>query len=174
MSEQKVRFRFARREDAGLIHDMVADLSAFLGESAKHKASVEDYVEHGFGASPKFECVLAEYGSEVVGLCLFFTSFSSWIGKPGLYVQDLYVSDKVRGLGVGKKLLAEVADLGRSRGFAYLRLSVDAANASAQAFYESCGLGWSRSEKLYAARDGAFQALADLAGGGDVQWEITQ
>lgn len=161
-SSGALSFRFAVREDAPLIHRMVADLSAFLGESEKHQASIADYERYGFGDKPKFECVIAEHGSDAVGMCLFFDSFSTWIGRPGVYVQDLYVSDKVRGLGLGKKLLAHVASIGQARGCAYLRLSVDADNVSAQKFYESCSLQWSSSEKVYAVRNEAFFALAAL------------
>ena len=155
--------RFAKRDDAPLIHRMVAELAAFLGDSDMHVASAADYAEHGFGETAKFECVIADYQSQPVGMCLFFGSFSTWTGKPGIYVQDLYISDKARGLGLGKKLLAHVARIGVERGCGYLRLSVDAGNASAQAFYQACGLEWSRSEQIFTARGAAFPAIADIA-----------
>ena len=160
-SNSDISLRPAERADAALIHRMIGELSAFLGEAHKHEASIADYERFGFGAEACFDCVIADYKGAPVGLCLFFTSFSTWIGKPGVYVQDLYVSEAARGLGLGRILLSHVAHLGQARGCAYLRLSVDAANLSAQGFYEKSGLKWSESEKLYMARDGAFVALAE-------------
>ncbi|WP_316860240.1 GNAT family N-acetyltransferase [uncultured Cohaesibacter sp.] len=155
-----VQLRMANARDVEAIHRMVAGIAAHLGEAHKHKASAEDYLQYGFCEAPRFECVLAELDGEPVGMCLFFDSFSTWMGKPGLYVQDLFVAPEARGLKLGRRLMAYVARLGKDRGCAYVRLSVDADNVSAQKFYEACGLCWSQSEKLYVARDDAFLALA--------------
>lgn len=162
--EGRLTFRFAQKQDAGLIHGMIGALAAFLSDEDKHIASIDDYEHYGFGDAPQFECILAEYGSEPVGMCLFFSIFSSWMGKPGLYVQDLYVCPSARKTGLGKKLLAHVARLGQERGCGYLRLSVDVDNNSAQSFYERCGLCFSPSEKMYMATGEAFFALSDLDG----------
>lgn len=155
-----VSFRHAKREDAALIHQMVADLSAYLGETRKHTASAADYEAHGFGDKPRFEAIIAEVAGEAAGMCLFFDSFSTWAGQPGLYVQDLYVSPKARGLKLGRLLLERVARYGMEKGYGYVRLSVDANNVNAQGFYEACGLTWSDAERLYVARGDAFIALA--------------
>ena len=156
-----VQLRQAQRADAALIHRMVADLSAFLGETHRHQASVADYEAHGFGEHPRFSCVVAERGSEALGMCLYFDSFSTWMGKPGLYVQDLIVLDKARGLGLGRHLLTHVAAKGKAAGYAYMRLSVDAENVGAQRFYEKCGFSWSASEQLYALKGADFDAFAE-------------
>ncbi|WP_319485940.1 GNAT family N-acetyltransferase [uncultured Cohaesibacter sp.] len=158
-----LHIRMAGVEDAPEIHRMIAALAVFLGDAHKHVASVEDYVRHGFGETPAFQCVLAEQDGRVLGLCLYFDIFSSWMGVPGLYVQDLYVSDEARGLKLGRLLLQQVAKLGAERGCGYLRLSVDAANIGAQGFYEACGLQWSGSEKMYMALGEAFNTLAGRA-----------
>ncbi|SFO44170.1 Acetyltransferase (GNAT) family protein [Cohaesibacter marisflavi] len=155
-----VSFRLAKREDAALIHQMVADLANYLDEAGKHTASVADYEIHGFGDRPRFEAIIAEVAGDAVGMCLFFDSFSTWAGKPGLYVQDLYVSPKARGLKLGRLLLEQVAQHGLAKGYAYVRLSVDANNVNAQGFYEACGLEWSDTERLYVARGDAFAVLA--------------
>nr|WP_321460233.1 GNAT family N-acetyltransferase [uncultured Cohaesibacter sp.] len=158
-----VTFRLAERQDAALLRQMVADLAVFLGESHKHTACVEDYERHGFGERPRFEAIIADMDGEPVGMCLFFDSFSTWAGKPGFYVQDLYVSPRARGLKLGRLLLEQVAKLGLDRGYSYVRLSVDANNVNAQGFYEACGLEWSNAERLYVAKGEAFRALAERA-----------
>ncbi|WP_157747580.1 GNAT family N-acetyltransferase [Cohaesibacter sp. ES.047] len=165
-SSKPLRFRVAQKTDAALIHHMVSELSAFLGDTEKHVARAEDYAEHGFGDVPAFEAVIAELDGEAVGMCLYFNSFSTWQGKPGFYVQDLYVSNKARGLGLGRKLIEQVAAIGRDRGCCYLRLSVDAANLSAQGFYEACGFQWSESEKIFAVKGDAFRVLSGGSSGG--------
>ena len=155
-----VSFRHAKREDAALIHQMVADLSAYLGETRKHTASVADYETHGFGDRPRFEAIIAEVAGEAAGMCLFFDSFSTWAGQPGLYVQDLYVSPTARGSSWGAYCLREWRVTEMEKGYGYVRLSVDANNVNAQGFYEACGLTWSDAERLYVARGDAFIALA--------------
>ena len=100
-----------------------------------------------------------------VGLCLFFESFSSWDGRCGVYVQDMYVAEAARGHGLGRRLLAEAAAISRARGGSYLRLSVEADNDSAQAFYQRVGLAWSSRERIYQVRDDDFAALARDAAG---------
>ncbi|WP_319532365.1 GNAT family N-acetyltransferase [uncultured Cohaesibacter sp.] len=163
-SEPMIRFRMAQKSDASLLHRMVGELAAFLGDQGKHTATVADYEAFGFGERPAFDALIAELEEKPLGMCLYFGSFSTWMGKPGLYIQDLYVSDDARGLGLGRKLVERVAEIGRGRGCQYLRLSVDAANVSAQGFYEACGFRWSDAEKLYAAKGEAFLALAAAGG----------
>lgn len=160
MGDQALVLRMAERSDAQAIHDLISQLAVFLGDDGKFVASAEDYAEHGFGDDPKFDCVLAELDGEPVGLCLYFQSFSTWFGKPGVYVQDLFVSDKARGLGLGKRLMAKVAQISAAKGCAYLRLSVDTDNQSAQDFYSGIGMAWSSSEKIYALRLDDFQSFA--------------
>lgn len=163
VTQAAVQLRRATQDDAVEIHRMVRELALFLGEETKHSASPEDYARDGFGDKPRFECILAEVAGEAVGMCLCFDSYSTWLGKPGFYVQDLIVSSKARGLGVGRLLMRHVARMGKERGYAYIRLSVDAQNSKAQGFYETCGLNWSASEKIYFVKNEGFVALAEEA-----------
>ena len=95
-----------------------------------------------------------------MGFCLFFESFSSWDGRRGVYVQDIYVSEAARGLGLGRRLLAAAAAISHARGGGYLRLSVESENHRAQAFYRRVGLAWSNRERIYQVRGDDFAALA--------------
>ena len=157
--------RRASEADAGTIHGLVVELAAAIGRTGKVASRVEDIRDQGFGADPAFEALIAERDGAAVGLCLFFESFSTWDGRRGVYVQDIYVSEAARGLGLGRRLLAEAAAISRARGGSYLRLSVEAENDKAQAFYRRIGLAWSRDERIYQARGGDFAALARDAAG---------
>ncbi len=157
--------RRATEADAGTIHALVLELAAAIGKTGKVASRVEDIREQGFGADPAFEALIAERDGVAVGLCLFFESFSTWDGRRGVYVQDIYVSEAARGLGLGRRLLAEAAAISRARGGSYLRLSVEADNHKAQAFYQRIGLTWSRGERVYQVRGDDFAALAQDAAG---------
>ncbi len=158
-------FGRAVEADAGIFHALVVELAAAIGMSGKVASSIEDIREQGFGADPAFEALIAERDGVAVGLCLFFESFSSWDGRRGVYVQDIYVAEAARGLGLGRRLLAEAAAISRARGGSYLRLSVAAENDQAQAFYQRIGLAWSATERIYQVRGDDFTALAQDAGG---------
>ena len=157
--------RRATEADAAAIHAMVVELAASIGMADQVTSRVEDIRHHGFGADPAFEALIAESDGAPVGLCLFFESFSTWDGRRGVYVQDMYVAETARGLGLGRRLLAEAAAISRARGGSYLRLSVEADNDSAQAFYQRVGLAWSDRERIYQVRGDDFAALAADAAG---------
>ena len=71
---------------------------------------------YGFGEQPAFDALIAEVDGDFAGMCLFFPSFSTWRGRPGVYVQDLFVEERFRGAGVGVALLRGTAALSRARG----------------------------------------------------------
>ncbi|MGB8812685.1 MAG: GNAT family N-acetyltransferase [Paracoccaceae bacterium] len=128
---------------AGLAADAAA-IQALLAELAVHdgvvmRGSVEALLRHGFGARPLFRTILAVRDDAVLGLALFYPDFSTLRGRPGAYVQDLYVSEAARGLGLGRRLLAEVMASARDWEAGYITLTVDRGNASAQRFYARQG-----------------------------------
>ncbi len=157
--------RRAAEADAAAIHALVVELAVAIGMPGKVASSVADIRDQGFGADPAFEALIAEQDGAAVGLCLFFESFSSWDGRRGVYVQDIYISEAARGLGLGRRLLAEAAAISRARGGSYLRLSVEAENDQAQVFYKRAGLAWSKNERIYQVRGDDFVALARGAEG---------
>ncbi|HEX5788805.1 MAG TPA: GNAT family N-acetyltransferase [Woeseiaceae bacterium] len=124
-------------------------------------SSEDDLRRYGFSPRPMFEVMLAEQGTRIAGLCLYFYTYSSWRGAPGVYVQDLVVDPSARSSGVGRALLVVTARHARSRGATHLRLAVDAANAAAIRFYERLGMRHAGNERIYEASDDAFDALAD-------------
>jgi ribosomal protein S18 acetylase RimI-like enzyme len=132
-----------------------------VGERHKLKSSPDDLRRNGFGAAARFETLIAEVDGHFAGCCIHFPSFSTWRGRPGVYVQDLYVADAFRGQGVGERLLYRLASVTRARGGCYMRLAVDRRNVRAQAFYTRTGIGHDESDRIHCAYDEDFDALAD-------------
>lgn len=155
--------RLATVDDAAAIHAMILGIGAAQGQAHKIASTVEDIRRHGFGAQPAFQALIAEAGGRPVGLSLFFPSFSTWRGKPGAYVQDLFVDPSERGTGLGRRLLAQTTALVRARGGVYLRLSVDAENVAAQGFYARVGLRHRDDEMIHQIDGEAFAALGEEA-----------
>jgi ribosomal protein S18 acetylase RimI-like enzyme len=158
--------RLATAGDAAGIHGMIVKLAKATGLRQKVTSKPENFLRHGAGDRPAFEAYIAERAGKAVGLCLFFYSFSSWRGEPGVYVQDLYVSGEARGCGLGRRLIAQTVRLAKVRGATYLRLSVARENTAAQQFYRTIGITESEDECIYQAAGPAFERLAGAAGGG--------
>lgn len=155
------KIRIALRSDAALLHSMVLGLARSTGHEHKVTSTVDDFFYHGFEEPRAFEGLIAEQAGKAVGLCLLFYDFSSWRGKLGVYIQDLYVHPSQRGTGLGRRLMVEAARRGRARGADHMRLSVDSENETAHAFYEHIGMTRRRDEYIFQAADQAFQDLAN-------------
>ena len=162
---REITVRRAVREDAAAIYALVVELARARKALNKVRSSVADIERDGFGEEPAFEALIAEVDGEAVGLCLYFGSYSTWRGTPGIYVQDLVVADSARGLGVGRRLLAATAAVARARGGSYLRLSVDDDNPRAREFYQRSGFRHSKTELIYVLDEGDFRDLADAGKG---------
>ena len=149
-------------DDAQAIYSAILGIGEAIGEADKVASTVDDIRRHGFGGKPAFETLIAEVDGRFAGLSLFFPSFSTFYGKPGIYVQDLYVAPEFRGRGVAEHLMRETAQLTRQRGGTYIRLSADAINQTAQKFYKRIGMRWAEEECIFVARHAAFDALCEL------------
>ncbi len=158
--QDDIRIRLAAVEDAERIHAALKEMADGMKAGPKFVSTVEDIRRHGFGAAPAFEVLIAEVGGSFAGLCLTFPSFSTWMGTPGIYVQDLFVADGFRGRRIGERLLQAVARRGREKGARYMRLSVDVENVRAQAFYDRIGIRHSRDELIHMIKGAAFDAFA--------------
>ena len=107
-------------------------------DGARMRGSVEALVRHGFGARPLFHAILSERGAEALGLALYYPDYSTLRGEPGVYVQDLYVTEASRGEGLGRRLLAEVMAR-QDWGARYMILMVGHENDAARRFYARQG-----------------------------------
>ena len=131
--------RPAEPRDVPALVGLITELAEF--EHLEHllRATPEALHPHLFGAKPVAEAVVAEVAGQVVGFALFFTNFSTFLAKPGLYLEDLYVQPAHRGRGFGGALLRHLAALALARDYGRFEWSVLDWNSHAIGFYESMG-----------------------------------
>lgn len=134
-----VRVRPATVADVDLIFRFICDLASYEKLRDEVKTSPEGLAQRLFGARPYAEVVIAEVDGAPVGFALFFHNFSTFEGKPGIYLEDLYVIPEARGAGAGKALLSHLAALAVERDCARLEWWVLDWNAPSIAFYERMG-----------------------------------
>jgi GNAT superfamily N-acetyltransferase len=144
----EVEVRAATKTDAALIHRLLSDLEFDLGVTGDVQRSVQDIEQFGFSEPPFFHTLIAWKGSDAVGLAVYFREFSTWRGTPGVYVQDLYVSAKMRSTGLGWQLMEAVFAQARVWGASYCKLSVYDENDAAIAFYERLGFQVRENEQI--------------------------
>ena len=158
------RIRPASPEDVPLILSLIRELAEYeklLHEVTGTEAELRTAL---FGARPHAECVIAELGGKPAGFALFFHNFSTFLAKPGLYLEDLYVKPELRGKGVGKKLLAHLAALALKRGCGRFEWAVLDWNKPAIDFYRSIGAEMMESWKINRLAGKALERLAADAG----------
>ena len=131
--------RAARPADFSTILRFVRELAAFEREPDAVRSTEPMLAEALFGAAPAAEAVVAELQGATVGFALFFHNFSTWEGRRGLYLEDLYVTPEARGCGIGKALLRHLAAIAVERGCARFEWSVLDWNANAIALYRAMG-----------------------------------
>lgn len=152
--------RPARPEDAEAIHAALLGIGEIVGEVHKIKSTPDDIRRDGFGERPHFSTLIAEIDSEFAGMCLYFPVYSTWRGRPGAYVQDLFVAKAYRGMKIGEKLLRHLARTVRDQGGAYIELAVDRGNVAAQRFYERVGIAHQDDDQVHRIIGEAFFAFA--------------
>jgi GNAT superfamily N-acetyltransferase len=131
--------RRATADDASVVLGFIRDLARYEREPDAVEATEESLRADLAAPSPPFECLLAELDGEPAGFALFFQSYSTWRGRPGIYLEDLFVPERLRGRGVGKALFGEVARLAVVRGAGRLEWSVLDWNQPAIDFYLALG-----------------------------------
>jgi len=131
--------RAARVEDVPVILQLIRDLATY--EHAPHEvtATEEQLLDVLFGESPAAEVLLAFEGQSPVAFAVFFYNFSTWLGRPGLYLEDLFVKPEKRGKGYGRALLVELAKIARDRGCGRMEWAVLDWNEPAIKFYHALG-----------------------------------
>jgi len=131
--------RFAAPDDAPLIHDFIRALAAYEREPHAVEATPESIRAQLEEETPPFECMIAEMDGEPVGFALYFTTYSTWRGRPGLYLEDLFVPPERRGNGYGFALLERLAQIAVERGCGRLEWAVLDWNDLAIDFYKRLG-----------------------------------
>lgn len=132
--------RNARPSDAGLVLDFIRRLAEYEGAPNTVVATEADLIRDGFGSDPKYRCLIAEWDNQPAGFAFFLYSYSTWRGRPGLYLEDLFVYPEMRGKGVGKALLRRLAQIALQEQCFGIRWMVLKLNKPAIKFYESLGV----------------------------------
>jgi GNAT superfamily N-acetyltransferase len=134
-----IHIRSAAVDDAALILRFITELAVY--EKAEHEvvATVHDIEASLFSDGATAKALICEMNGEPVGFSVYFFSYSTWLGKPGLYLEDLYVSPAARGSGAGKQMLRHLARIACETGCGRFEWSVLDWNEPAIGFYESIG-----------------------------------
>ena len=161
-SDPKTVLRFATVEDVGLILDFIHQLAEYE-KMVDEVVTDEDQLRQSlFGERQVAEVVIASYEGEPAGFALFFHNFSTLLGKPGVYLEDLFVIPKLRGRGIGRILLSFLATIAVDRGCGRLEWWVLDWNEPAIRFYERLGAKPMDDWTVYRVTG---DALAELAKG---------
>ncbi len=138
-NQNSLAIRPAGPDDVNKLLALIHELAVY--EKAPEEAVATPELIHRalFGEQPTAEAVIAEWNREPAGFALFFHNFSTWLGKPGLYLEDLFVRENMRGKGIGKALLLHLAALARERGCGRMEWSVLDWNQPAIDFYKKLG-----------------------------------
>src|SRR5258706_15055463 len=156
----EILVRFATAEDCGLLLQLIRELAVYERAPDAVVANEEDLRRHGFGPEAQFEAILAFLDGEPAGAALFHARFSTWLGRPGLYLEDLYVTEAARGQGVGRRLMARLAGIAVERGWGRIDFQVLEWNP-ARRFYERLGLGHVGDWLRYGGDEAALRRLAE-------------
>ena len=138
-SQNNFEIRPARVEDVPLILELIRDLATYERAPKEVTATEKQLVGVLFGEKPVAEVLLAFEGKSPVGFAVFFYNFSTWLGRPGLYLEDLFVKPEKRGKGYGCALLVDLAKVARDRGCGRMEWAVLDWNEPAIKFYRSLG-----------------------------------
>jgi GNAT superfamily N-acetyltransferase len=155
-----VAVRFATEADCGLILDFIRELALYEKAPEAVVATEAQLRRHGFGDKPQFEALIAELDGAPVGMALFHTRFSTWLGEPTLYLEDIVVREAARGHGVGRRLMARLAAIALERGWGRIDFHVLDWNP-ARGFYRKLGFDHLEEWLRYGAGEVWLRRLAE-------------
>jgi len=131
--------RAAQPEDVGTILAMIRGLAEYERAPLSAEATEQDLLRDGFGPQPRFHCVIADWDGVPAGFALYFYNYSTWKGRPGIFLEDLFVWPHFRGKGIGKALLLHVARIAVAERCGRYEWQVLDWNTPAIDFYEALG-----------------------------------
>lgn len=134
-----ITIRTATPADAPTILAFIRALAEYERAPDAVMATEQDLLRDGFGDQPYYSCLIAEQNGVPAGFAFYFYDYSTWLGRPGIYLEDLFVHPQFRGLGIGKALLQRVAAIAVEKGCARLKWQVLDWNTPAIDFYSSMG-----------------------------------
>ena len=155
--------RIATTADVGQILAFIRALAAYEREPDAVTATEEGLLRDGFAPNPFYSCLIAEHDGRAAGFALYFFNYSTWMGRPGLYLEDLFVEPGFRGLGIGKALLQRVAAIAVEKNCPRLQWEVLDWNTPAIEFYVVHGAKVMRSWLTCRVEGDAIGRLAEMA-----------
>jgi GNAT superfamily N-acetyltransferase len=156
--------RAGAEEDAPVIFSLIKELAEYEHLAHEVAASVDDIRKTLFGERPFAETLIGENDGLPISFALFFYNFSTFLGKPGIYLEDLYVQPEQRGKGFGSEMLAHIATLAKERNCGRFEWSVLNWNTPAIRTYEKLGAAPMKEWILYRLSGEALDRLADKKG----------
>jgi GNAT superfamily N-acetyltransferase len=156
--------REATRADAALILSFIRALAEFERAPDAVTATEEGLLRDGFGPNPFYYCLIAEYGGQPAGFAFYFFNYSTWMGRPGIYLEDLFVHPEFRGKGIGKALLKKVAGIAVEKGCQRMQWEVLDWNTPAIDFYRAMGADFLDEWRNVRLEGDAILRLAGQAG----------
>jgi GNAT superfamily N-acetyltransferase len=154
--------RQAQEADANAIFALIQELAHYEKLTHQVTGTPETLAEHLFGTPAYAEAIVAEAQEQLIGFALFFKNYSTFLTKPGLYLEDLYVQDAYRGQGIGKALLQAVAQIAQARGYGRLEWSVLDWNETAIAFYRRMGADVLPDWRICRVTGASLQLMGDV------------
>ncbi|MDA3920209.1 MAG: GNAT family N-acetyltransferase [Salinisphaera sp.] len=152
--------RQARAEDVAQILAFITELAIYEKAEREVVATAEDIRRDLFGPHPALYALMMEADGQAVGFAVYFLNYSTWLGRHGIYLEDLYVTPAARGAGYGKQMLQHLAALAVERGYGRMDWSVLDWNQPAIDFYEAAG---ARAQSDWVGYRLQGQALAEFA-----------
>lgn len=156
-----MRIRTAGADDVPLVLDFIRGLAEYERAPEKAIATEADLLRDGFGAVPRFRVIIAEWDGAPAGFAFFFFNYSTWNGRPGLYLEDLFVKPEWRGKGIGKALLIRLAQIAVEENCMRFDWQVLDWNTPAIRFYESLGAQVKKEWLTMRVEGEALKALAN-------------
>jgi GNAT superfamily N-acetyltransferase len=157
-----ITIRPATPQDVGQILTFIRALAAYEREPDAVDATEEGLLRDGFGETPYFASLIAEADGVPAGFALYFFEYSTWLGKPGIYLEDLFVLPEFRKLGIGKALLQRLAAIALEKGCARLKWEVLDWNQPAIDFYAASGAEFLDTWRNVRLSGEALQRLAQM------------
>ncbi len=154
--------RPATRDDVPQILNFIRALAVYEREPDAVTATEDDLLRHGFGDNPYYFCLIAEHQGAPAGFAFYFFDYSTWLGRPGLYLEDIFVHPQFRGLGIGKALLQRVAAIALEKGCPRLKWEVLDWNTPAIDFYAAMGAEFLDTWRNVRVSGDALRKLADV------------
>ena len=159
--------RPATPADVPLILTFVRALATYEREPDAVIATEGDLLRDGFGPNPFYFCLIAEQDGQPAGFAFYFFNYSTWVGRPGIYLEDLFVEPEFRGLGIGKALLQAVAAIAVEKGCRRLQWAVLDWNTPAIDFYRAMGAEFLDTWRNVRVTGEALRKLAGVSGESD-------